>query len=312
MSHPRALDDLGNGCYAWIQAPGSWGWSNAGLVMSEGESLLVDTLFDLALTQEMLDAMQPITAAAPIRNLVNTHANGDHCYGNQLVTDAEIIATEACATEMSETPPELLAAMMAATDDLGDLGVYLEECFGEFDFEGITLTPPTRTFTKRLEVPVGSKVAECIEVGPAHTRGDLLVHVPGDSVVFTGDILFIDSTPLVWAGPISNWIAACDLILELNPETIVPGHGPLTDADGVRQVQEYLSFVHEAASARHEAGLSAAEALDDIALGEFRGWLDAERLAVNIANVYQELSPGSTPADVVALFGAMSSASSLR
>ncbi len=312
MSHPRALHDLGNGCHAWIQAPGSWGWSNAGLVVSEGESLLVDTLFDLALTQEMLAAMQPITSAAPIRNLVNTHANGDHCYGNQLVTGAEIIATEACADEMSETPPELLAGMMAATADLGELGVYLEECFSEFDFEGIALTPPTRTFTKRLEVPVGSKVAACIEVGPAHTRGDLLVHVPDDSVVFTGDILFIDSTPLVWAGPISNWIAACDLILELKPETIVPGHGPVTDADGVRQVQEYLSFVHDAASARHKAGLSAAEALDDIALGEFRGWLDAERLAVNIANVYQELSPGSTPADVVALFGAMSSASSLR
>ncbi len=312
MPHPRALEDLGNGCYAWIQAPGSWGWSNAGLIASEGESLLVDTLFDLALTQEMLDAMQPITSEAPIRNLVNTHANGDHCYGNELVTGAEIIATEACAAEMSDTPPELLAGMMAATGDLGDLGVYLEECFGDFNFEGITLTPPTRTFTKQLPGAVGAKIAECIEVGPAHTRGDLLVHVPSDSVIFTGDILFIESTPLVWAGPISNWIAACDLILDLDPDTIVPGHGPVTDSHGVRQVKEYLSFVHKEASARHEAGLSAAEALDDIAIGEFRGWLDAERLAVNIANVYQELSPQNTPADVVALFSSMSSASSLR
>ena len=50
---------------------------------------------------------------------------------------------------------------------------------------------------------------------------------------YTGDILFIGGTPIVWAGPLSNWIAACDLMLGLDADTVVPGHGPLTDAAGI-------------------------------------------------------------------------------
>ena len=82
----RGLHELGNGCFAFLQPDGGWGWSNAGLVTDAGASLLVDTLFDLALTREMLAAMRRATPAAErIGTLVNTHANGDHCYGNSCV-----------------------------------------------------------------------------------------------------------------------------------------------------------------------------------------------------------------------------------
>ena len=81
---------------AYLQPDGSWGWSNAGLVVDGDASLLVDTLFDLRLTGEMLDAMRRATpAAAAIDVVVNTHANGDHCWGNQLVRDAEIVGSRA-------------------------------------------------------------------------------------------------------------------------------------------------------------------------------------------------------------------------
>ena len=80
MSYRKGLHDLGTGCFAWLQPDGSWGWSNAGLVADGDASLLVDTLFDLRLTREMLDAMRDaVPAAARIGTLVNTHANGDHC-----------------------------------------------------------------------------------------------------------------------------------------------------------------------------------------------------------------------------------------
>ena len=84
----------GDGCLAYVQRDGSWGWSNAGLVVGDGVSLLVDTLFDLRLTAAMLAAFAPDTGAAPIATVVNTHANGDHCYGNQLVADAEIVVVD--------------------------------------------------------------------------------------------------------------------------------------------------------------------------------------------------------------------------
>ncbi|MDO9175410.1 MAG: MBL fold metallo-hydrolase, partial [Actinomycetota bacterium] len=119
MSFEKGLHELGQQCFAYLQPDGSWGWSNAGLVVGDGASLLVDTLFDLPLTAEMLASMAPVTAAAPIGTLLNTHANGDHCYGNQLVEGAEIIASDATAHEMTEVPPAMLHALNTAPGEVG-------------------------------------------------------------------------------------------------------------------------------------------------------------------------------------------------
>ena len=286
--YERGLHDLGNGCWAWLQPDGSWGWSNAGLIRDGDASLLVDTLFDLKLTREMLDAMKSVTERAPISTLVNTHANGDHCWGNELVVGAEIIASEACARELGELDPSQLAAM-SESETLGAAGDFFRRIFGAFDFKGITITPPTRTFCGELTLHVGSREVRLIEVGPAHTRGDVLVHVPSERTVFTGDILFIGGTPIVWAGPIANWIAACDRMLGMDLETIVPGHGPITDKQGVRDVRRYLQYVQDEARARFEAGMSVEEAAHDIALGEFSSWTDRERIAVNVQTAYRDL-----------------------
>src|SRR3954464_9726706 len=113
------LVEVGDDCHAYLQGDGSWGWSNAGLIVGDGTSLLVDTLFDLRLTQRMLDAMAPMTTTAPIAQVVNTHANGDHCYGNILVGEAEIIATTATAEEMKEKPPTPPAAPTHHAPDRG-------------------------------------------------------------------------------------------------------------------------------------------------------------------------------------------------
>ncbi len=117
MSHwtyTKGLHDLGNAVYAYLQPDGSWGWSNAGIVTDGDASLLVDTLFDLKLTQEMLDTMRKsIAAAAKIDTVVNTHANGDHCYGNQLVADANIIASVRTAEEMNDLPPTAICRAYA-------------------------------------------------------------------------------------------------------------------------------------------------------------------------------------------------------
>src|SRR6185312_8100332 len=146
-----------------------------------------------------------------------------------------------------------------------------------FDFEGITVTPPTRTFHGQLDLTVGHRRVELLEVGPAHTDGDAIVHVPDAGVVFTGDILFIGGTPVVWAGPFANWLRACDRILALGARTLVPGHGPVTDASGVHEVKRYLTYVRDEAKARFDAGMDAEQAADDIDLGDFAAWGETER-----------------------------------
>ena len=307
MPYQKGLFELGDGCYAYLQPDGSWGWSNAGLVMGDGVSLLVDTLFDLKLTAEMLTAMQPVTRVAPIATLVNTHANGDHCYGNELVEGAEIIASAATAHEMTEVPPAMLAALNQAE---GEVGALFRHFFGAFEFEGITVTMPTRTFEGRLDVDVAGRTVELIEVGPAHTRGDTIAYVPDARTVYTGDILFIGGTPIVWAGPLSNWVAACDLMLGMDVDVVVPGHGPVTDKAGVAAVRDYLAFVDEAATARHAAGIDAWEAARQIAAEEgakeeFRGWGEFGRISVNVDTAYRSLDPAYVTPNVVEQFRRM-------
>jgi len=305
-SYTRGLHDLGNGCYAWLQPDGSWGWSNAGLVVDGGESLLVDTLFDLPLTREMLAAMRAAEpAAADIDILVNTHSNGDHCNGNALVGDAEIIASAAAAREMEEESPAVMVQFKEAAPQLGELGEFFLHCFGAFEFEGIERALPDVTFEGRLERRVGAKRVELIEVGPAHTRGDVLIHVPEDRTIFTGDILFIEGHPIIWAGPVGNWIEACRRIESMDVETVVPGHGPVTDKRGVAAVREYLEYVSAAARARYDAGMDAVTAARDIALDDYSSWGDAERIVVNVTTLYREFTGDAKPPEIPALFAEM-------
>lgn len=304
----KGLHEVGPGVYAYLQPDGGWGWSNAGLIVDGDRSLLVDTLFDMAITRDMLATMTDATGlkAADINTVVNTHANGDHTHGNACCPRAEIIASHASAQEMDEVSAKMLADFMAAAPELGAVGKYLISIFGAFDFAGVDERLPTRTFTGELTLKVGDKDLHLIEVGPAHTKGDVLVHAPADKTVFTGDILFIDGTPIMWAGPVRNWIAACDRILAMDVDVIVPGHGPITDKNGVRKVQEYLRFCDREARKRFDAGLSVRDAAHDIALGDYSAWIDAERIAVNVDTLYREYRGATdvTP-NIVELFALM-------
>jgi glyoxylase-like metal-dependent hydrolase (beta-lactamase superfamily II) len=287
----KGLHDLGHGCHAWLLPDGSWGWSNSGLVTGSGTSLMVDTLFDLALTREMLAGIAPITDGHPLGTLVNTHSDGDHVFGNELVAerDVEIIASEAAAALMTQEAVELLAGVKRMAGATGD---FARHVFAPFEFEGITATGPTRTFAGELSVDVGGREVRLIQVGPAHTPGDVLVHVPDAKLLFAGDILFVGGTPIAWAGPIERWIDACDRILDMDLDTIVPGHGPVSGKPEVRDMREYLVFVEREARKRFEDGLSIDEAIASIDLGEYADLPEHGRLAQNVINVYQQLDPG--------------------
>ena len=282
--YTKGLHDLGTGCFAYLQPDGSWGWSNAGLIVDGDQTLLVDTLFDLKLTGEMLGQMRAaVPAAQSIGRLVNTHSNGDHTFGNQLVAGAEIIASRACAEEMKERPPEELAAMERNWRQLGEAGAFLHEVMGrKFKWDDVRNTPPTQVFDDELRLPVGDKEVLLKNVGPAHTRGDVLVHVPQDRTVFTGDILFVEGHPVLWAGPVDNWVAACDQILAWDVETVVPGHGPITDKRGVQAMKDYLLYIKQEARKRFDAGMPAFAAARDIALDRFSGWGETERMVVDV------------------------------
>ncbi|HTP75558.1 MAG TPA: MBL fold metallo-hydrolase [Rhizomicrobium sp.] len=303
-SYEPGVVEFGNGSFAYLQPDGGWGFSNAGLVTDGGEALLVDTMFDTAHTVAMLDGFKKVSGAR-IGTLVNTHHNGDHCYGNACVEGCQIVSTVAAAEAMKHETPGGLAQLMKAAPKMGLTGAFFLHCFSDFDFEHTSFRPPDQTFTGHETRQVGNKLVELIEVGPAHTGGDALVHVPADKTLFTGDILFIDGHPIIWAGPVENWIAACETILAMDVTTIVPGHGPVTDKKGVTRVRDYLVYIEAEARKRFEAGLGALEAARSISLDDYSGWGDAERIAVNVASLYREFGAKDTPSDAATLFGWM-------
>jgi glyoxylase-like metal-dependent hydrolase (beta-lactamase superfamily II) len=309
----KGLSDLGNHIYCYLQPDGGWGWSNAGLIADGDESLIVDTLFDEDLTLEMLDSMK---SAEPkgmknIRALINSHSNGDHCNGNNCVDTDEVISSEATLKEMSNEAPEMMAALLKQAPEMGTLGKYFLECFGSFNFEGVTKRLPNTTFTGETQRQVGDKIVELIEVGPAHTNGDVLVHVPSDRVVFTGDILFIEGHPILWAGPVKNWVNACDRIISMEVDFVVPGHGPVTDNRGVKAVRDYLVYIDTESRKRFESGLSALEAAKEIDLDLFSTWGDGERIAVNVNSLYREYKGEEKREEITLLFQQMAELSAI-
>jgi cyclase len=312
--YARGLQQVGDGVFAWLQPNGEWGESNAGVVVGDGEALLIDTLFDPRLTQQMLDAVGE-QVEEPIRTLVNTHSDGDHVFGNQLVSDADIVATEAAAHLIREESPgalqrfKQLAPVLRTVGrlplpaigslavprlprvPLRTLGEYVGWMLSPYDFSGVDVTPPTREFRGELALDVGGREVRLIEVGPAHTAGDLIVHVPDASLVFAADVLFVDVCPVMWAGPTAGWLAALDRILELGPGTVVPGHGPVSDESEVQTLRDYMAWVEEEARPRLAAGLSPPEVARELLPSEeyraapWDGWDSPERIVITIATI---------------------------
>jgi glyoxylase-like metal-dependent hydrolase (beta-lactamase superfamily II) len=130
--------------------------------------------------------------------------------------------------------------------------------------------------------------------------------------VYTGDILFVGGTPVMWAGPVINWITAIDRILELDADTYVPGHGPVCGREEAEAVKRYWIWLEAAARHRFGLGMSAWEAARDIALSpEFRTyewsrWSAPERIVINVHTLERErrgeLGGEASPRELVTLF----------
>ena len=260
-NYTKGLHNVADGVYAYLDPPGLWGESNCGLIVDSGQSLVVDTKYDLELTGEMLEEMALIPGTSPVNYLVNTHADGDHIFGNELFKDAEIIASRVCAEAINtEITPQMYAELIENADSLGKLGQYFSQTFGRYNFKDITITPPTRTFEDHLEMKVGDKTVHLIKVGPAHTGGDIIVYLPVEKVVFTGDVIMTAVAPVSWEGPMDNLIKAMETILSLDVEVLVPGHGPVSDKGAVRESMDYWDYTAEAARKLFDQGTSAPEA----------------------------------------------------
>ena len=325
------LREVGPSIFAYFQPDGAWGLSNAGLVVAATGTLLVDTLFDYAHTRRMLEMLAQATdRARHIDVVVNTHANGDHCYGNALLSGSRIIASAATRQEMLEMQPKQMARLMSLARTITGLGSlrrplgkllramrlnkgadlvtaapYALRAFERFDFGGINLALPTETFNDQIQLEMGDRVVELIKLGPAHTQGDAVALIADARVLFVGDILFSGLHPLVWAGSISHNIAACERILSMGADTIVPGHGPLMSRHDVAEHVDYFTSLLNEVRQLVASGVSERQASVRLMRMGFGARALPERLAVNVNAAYREVQGRARPNDFITLFAEM-------
>jgi glyoxylase-like metal-dependent hydrolase (beta-lactamase superfamily II) len=300
-----ALQQIARDVYACLQDERGLGTSNSGLV-NRGGGLVVDTFWDLPHTRAMIEHYATVWQA-PARRVANTHHNGDHCWGNQLFAGAEIIAHRRCAEAFGKEQPVIMQNLRSMRGRGDPWIAAMAERLADWDFSGIELTAPTTLVDDRLRLDLDGIIVEFIYVGPAHTAGDLIVHLPEERVVFTGDILFRLCTPIGWEGSFAKWTAALDLIISLRPDVVVPGHGPLCGVEGAREMKNYLEYVRSESKAFYDAGVPALEAAKQIDLGPYGGWTEPERIVFNIERAYRELrgEPWNATVDMMALFRGM-------
>ncbi|MFE6083232.1 MBL fold metallo-hydrolase [Streptomyces virginiae] len=273
------------GVYAYVQPDGGWCLNNAGFVTDGGRTLLVDT----AATERRALALRAAIVAAGVplpRTVVNTHHHGDHTYGNGVFTPEALILGHDHARS------EQLAA-----------GHQLELIWPATDFGAIDIVPPDLTYSDRATVHVGDTQVRVIHPGVAHTPGDSVVWLPEQRVVFTGDLIFAGGTPFLAMGSLASSLRALELLRSLDAETVVPGHGPLTDPSAYDATERYLRYVDELAREGRAKGLSPLEVARQADLGEFGAWRESERLVANVHRAYAELAgrPEGAPLDILAV-----------
>lgn len=278
--------------YAFLVEDRGWSWSNAGFVAAGG-GLMVDTLADVRRTRKAL-ALYEAREGGPPQRLVNTHHNLDHCWGNQLFRGREILGHRACAERMQrDLSPATIQALLDHPDPTPGMR-WMADDMRVFDFSEVQVTPPNRLLDGDLELDLGGTRAEILYLGPAHTEGDVIVHLPEEGVVFAGDLVFRRCTPLGWEGTFAGWIAALERIAALEPAVIVPGHGPLDGPEGALELRDYLAYVRQESERLYGEGVrEVLEAAKRIDPGPWTGWTQPERLVFNVARAFRELRGGA-------------------
>jgi len=261
--------------FAYVQATGETGISNAGLVVGADGAVAVDALMVPSMTRRLVAAIKK-TTRKKVRSLINTHHHLDHTGGNRFFRGATIVATAKCRAELAPgfPPVPLLQRFMPR--------------FAR-EFPLLELVLPTVTFEDRLVLHDGERELHLWHPGtPAHTSGDALVYLPRERLIFAGDLAFHYVTPLAFQGHVGQWIAAADRVLAFEADVIVPGHGPIGTRKELTLMRDYLALVRREAKARFEAGMPAEAAARDIKLGVYASWHEAERLLPNVMRCYQE------------------------
>lgn len=282
------LAEVAEGFFAYTQSDGTWWINNTGFAVGSRGVVSVDACATQTRTRAYLDAIRAVTGQ-PVTTLVNTHHHGDHTFGNCLFPGATIVAHEKARQAMRDWGRPRSAPFWSDVD------------WGELD-----LALPFLTYQDGVTLWVDDTEVQVRHVGTAaHTTNDSVVWVPEHRLLYSGDLLFNGGTPFLVQGSIAGAVQVLETVIRpLGARTIVPGHGAVTGPELIDDVLRYLRFVQDLARQGKAAGLTPLDLARQSDLGDYAGWLDAERIVGNLHRAYAELDgaePGARIDAVAAL-----------
>jgi len=207
--------------------------SNAGFVVTDEGVVVVDALGSPALGMELLEAIRKVTAK-PVRRVIVTHYHADHFYGLKPLKDAgaEIWAHRGSLDYLTNGEAERRREQRAR-----DLSPWVDA--------GTPLVHADRWLDGDEAFTLGGMRFEVQHFGPAHSPEDLVVVVPQEGVVFSGDILFTGRVPFVGTADSKSWLARIGRLIDLKPRFMVTGHGEVSTDPGrdLALTRDYLTFL---------------------------------------------------------------------
>lgn len=260
------LVDVGDGVWAAVVLPRPAAYAFANSLVVEGEDgvLVVDTQQSTIAARALIESIRERTER-PVRWVVNTHWHGDHVYGNQAYRaaygDVTIVAHDATRDGMMTEGRAMLAEELESVPvSIEEREEWLRSGLGPGDrpltpedraavegslalrkaylddLRGLSWTPPDVTFSERATIHMGGgRTVELIHVGPAHTKGDIVVRVPDLGVVAVGDLLE-EGPPWLDGADLPGWRDALARIEAMEPSVVLPAHG------GVHRDRELLAW----------------------------------------------------------------------
>lgn len=236
-----SFEQVSEGVFAAIAAEGGVAVGNAGFVDLGGEVLVFDAHVSLSAGRELRAAAEQ---HAPARTVVLSHWHGDHVYGAGAF-DATVVATTRTAELTRERTAQRLAELKAAPPEDLDGTPFAE--LARTELPTLELRHPDETFDAERTFSGSARSAQAITYGGGHTLSDAFLWLADERIVFAADLVFANGQPWVGDGDIDQWPVILQRIVELQPERIVPGHGPVTGPEIIDVMLRYLDALKNAA-----------------------------------------------------------------
>jgi cyclase len=303
------LQQLTGGVWAALAVDGTGSKSNAGIVDLGDRTLIFDTFWTPQAAQDLRQTAERLTGR-PVAYVINSHRHSDHVFGNQIFPDADIIATAKTRELIAATCEPMIAYARA------NRGTYLqvrEEQLAEEKDEGkrrqlalqlgserefaaalptMELRLPNVTFAERMVFHGAQRSAEVISYGGGHTEDDSFLYLPGARIAFLGDLLSVQNHPSLWHGDPEEWIRIIQQIEMLDLVAVVPGHGPVGNAEDLALLRQYITTLVRMASEGVGGGKTEDEAAARAIPPPFGDWQATEVFSRNMRFLYGRLVRG--------------------